>query len=248
MATSMADGATDPTMDRRKFVGVALAAGATGAAVAAGALTFIPLTKAIEPTPRFAYTGLKVLQGSQAPRGLPLIPVRVDADGLVQGVPDRLHWYRYCGRNNAPGLGEGFASDNVFRYHVSEQVLEQADADADLWWRDRLGHAARASDLVEPGKGAPALWRSEGVEATNPLTVLLIRVDPSRYDAAIAQEFFPDGILAVFNTCAHLCLIPTYRISRKGYGAGHWEHITCFGHGSWYDPAQIATYDFPPTG
>jgi Rieske Fe-S protein len=229
-------------------VKAAVAAGTLGAAAASGALTLIPLSRPGEAPPSFKYWGVRVLPGSKAPRGLPIIPVRVDG-GLLKGEPTHLEWYRYCGRNNAPGLRPGFPTDNVFRYHVDRGVLAGTLAEGiDAWYATRLRSAARLDDFAEVGMGAPVLWRSDGFELSNPLTVLLIRVDPKQYPSTIAERFFPDGVLAVFNTCAHMCLVPTWRASRKGYGEGHWDDITCFGHGSWFSPREIVEYSFPPTG
>lgn len=240
---------------RRDFVKTAVVAGTVGAAAAGGALTLLPLSRQGASPPKFKYWGVKVVpnpgtgEGSKAPRGVPLIPVRSNDAGELHGVPDHLEWYRYCGRNNAPGLDADFATDNVFRYRVDRQVLETTKAEGiDAWYEARLDQRALVSDFDEVGKGAPVLWRSEGHEATNPLTVLLIRVDPSRFESALVERFFPDGVLGIFATCAHLCLVPTWRASRLSYGEGAWDVVTCFGHGSWYDPYQLVEYDFPPTG
>lgn len=242
-------------MDRRRFVKTAALAGTAGAAAAGGALTFFPLSRPGESPPKFKYWGLRVVrnpgtrEGSKAPRGIPIIPVRTNDAGELYGVPDHLEWYKYCGRNNAPGVDADFATDNVFRYRVDRQVLEATKAEGiDAWYESRLQQKALLSDFDDVAKGAPALWRSEGVEAENPLTVVLLRVDTDRHDPELVERFFPDGVLAAFATCAHLCLVPTWRASRVSYGDGAWDVLTCFGHGSWYDPYQIVEYDFPPTG
>lgn len=241
--------AADEGWTRRKFVKTAVAAGAAGAAASAGALTLFPLSPRGEKTPRFRYWGVKVLSGSKAPRGIPIIPVTANAAGELEGRPDHLEWYRYCGRNNAPGLDPGFASDNGFRYAVEPQVLSTTQSEGiDAWYAAKLGRKARLEDFDEVGKGAPVLWRSEGHEQDNPLTCLLIRVDAERYPERIRDAYLPNGILGVFSTCAHLCLVPTWRASKVGYGEGHWDDITCFGHGSWYSPRDIVEYEFPPTG
>lgn len=233
---------------RRQFVRTAVAGAAVGAASATGAAVLVSTSQRGATGPRFRYWGVKVLPGSKAPRGIPIIPTRSNASGEVVGQPDQLEWYRYCGRNNAPGLRPDFPTDNVFRYAVDGQVLRGTQAEGiDAWYADKLGRKVRLEDFDEVGKGAPVLWRSEGHEPENPLTCLLIRVDPAQFDADLAQRFFPDGILGVFATCAHLCLVPTWRASRVGYGAGHWDDITCFGHGSWYSPRDIVEYEFPPT-
>ncbi len=244
----------DP-LTRRQFVKASVVAGTVGAAVAGGAMTLIPLSRPGKAPPRFKYWAVKVIpnpgtgERSKAPRGIPLIPVRINEHGEVVGRPDHLDWYRYCGRNNAPDLGEDFTSDNVFRYAVDGQVLEKTESEGiDAWYGSRLGQKATAADFSENGRGAPVLWRSEGHESSNPLTCLLLKVDTSKFEATIVEQFFPDGILGVFATCAHLCLVPTWRASRVGYGDGAWDVFTCFGHGSWYDPYQVVQYDFPPTG
>jgi Rieske Fe-S protein len=233
---------------RRRWVKTAVGAGVAGAVVGAGAATLIPLSKEGERVPRFPYIGVKVLPGSKAPRGIPLVPVRTNDQGELVGQPDHLTWYRYCGRNNLPGLDPKFPTDNAFRYQLANQVRDDAKEEGiGFWFEGRVGQVARLEDFDEVGKGASVLWRSEGEETTNPLVCLLVRVDPSTHDAALAERFFPDGILGVFATCAHLCCAPTWRASRIGYGEGHWDDITCHCHGSWYSPRELVEYQFPPT-
>lgn len=234
---------------RRRWVKTAVVAGVAGAVAGAGAAAFVPLSKGGERVPRFRYVGVKVLDQSQAPRGIPLVPVRSNAQGELSGAPDHLEWYRYCGRNNAPGLEKDFVSDNAFRYEYAEDVLEGAKEEGiEFWYEPLRGRVARLADFDEVGKGASVLWRSEGHEKTNPLLCLLVRVDTSTHDPAHVERFFPDGVMGVFATCAHLCCAPTWRASRLNYGEGHWDDITCHCHGSWYSPRELAEYDFPPTG
>lgn len=236
-------------VSRKKFVKTAVLAGAVGAAAATGAIAIGSTLAPVARAPKFDYWGVRVLPGSQAPRGIPIIPVRITSEGQLQGIPDRLRWYRYCGREKAPNLQDGFATDNLFRYHIEPSVLATAKNEGiDVWYESLVGQPAQPEHFDEMGKGATVLWRSEGLEREYPLTSLLIRVDPLGFNAGMAAEFLPDGVLAVFSACAHLCLIPTYRTSRKGYGAGHWDDIVCFGHGSWYSPRELARYPFPPEG
>lgn len=233
---------------RRDFVKTSIVAGTTGAALGVGAVTVAPLSRIGPRLPKFRYIGVKVLPNSQAPRGIPILPVEVNPAGELVGRPDHLEWYRYCGRSVAPGLNPGFITDNVFRYEVDPKALQTTQAEGiDAWYAGRLGQKARLEDFDELGKGAPVVWRSEGQERTNPLTCLLIRVDPALYPKDLADRFLPAGVLGVFATCAHLCLVPTWRASKVGYGEGHWDDITCFGHGSWYNPRALAEYEFPPT-
>lgn len=233
---------------RRRFVKTSLAAGAVGAAGATGAMALASTYQRREKSPSFPYLGVRVLPNSKAPKGIPLIPVRMGSGGELEGVPDRLHWYKYCGRDKAPGLSDDFDSDNKFRYYGVSADLEQARSEGiDVWYESKLGQVATVPDFDEPGKGAMALWRSEGDAARDPLPCLLLRVDPADYDAEVAAQFFPDGVLAVFSTCAHFCCTPTYRVSRQGFGQGHWDEFTCHCHGSWYDPRDIVEYQFPPT-
>lgn len=237
-------------LSRRQFVKTAVVAGAVGAAAASGSLGLVALSKGGERPPAFDYVGVKVLPDSKAPRGIPLIPVLVNDGGEVEGRPTHLDWYRYCGRKGAPGLAADFPTDNVFRYAVDPKVLADAKAEGiDVWFEPRVGQKLLAADFKEVGQGAPCVWRSEGHEATNPLTALVVKVDTSGYEPEVAREFAPDGLLGVFATCAHFCCVPTWRSSKQPpYGTGHWDDITCHCHGSWYSVKDLVKYPFPPTG
>jgi hypothetical protein len=117
-------------VDRRTFVKGAMGAAALGVAGAAGFGIFKQSAIVRPSTIRnIEYLGARVLTGSPAPRGLPYIPIRVNDDGVVEGIPwdDREHyldWYRYCSHENTPGLANpNFTDDNSLTYFMTEEKL-----------------------------------------------------------------------------------------------------------------------------
>lgn len=231
---------------RRQFVQRAVGTAAVAAAGGVGIAAFQSAAPKVDALPRFPYLGVKVLKGSKAPQGIPLIPVRVADDGSLEGVPRHLEWYRYCSRNEAPGLFDTYGGDDKLRYLMPEQRKQEAER-LGLWWRNKVGRVVRADEFPEVGAGALASWRSEGHLESNLVPVVVIRVDPAAYDEPVNPEYVADGFLAVAGLCAHFCCTPVYRMGDGGYHAGHWDDIVCDCHGSWYDPGTIQQYTFPPT-
>ncbi|HLE97000.1 MAG TPA: twin-arginine translocation signal domain-containing protein, partial [Candidatus Thermoplasmatota archaeon] len=139
-------------MDRRSFVKAAVGVAAAGAATATGVAMTVPLAKprpaAAKPVP---YIGLHKV-GGPAPRGTPLIPIFVNADGDFEGRPmlvdvpdtmrsdpasgevDVLTWYKYCGHQEAPGLTKEWSGDSVLRYFIAEDKLKLG---LSPWFKDR---------------------------------------------------------------------------------------------------------------
>lgn len=239
----MADG---QGITRRQFVRRAVGTAAVTAAGGVGFAAFQSAAPKVDALPRFPYLGVKVLTGSKAPQGIPLIPVRTADDGSLEGVPRHLEWYRYCSRNEAPGLFDAYDGDDTFRYLLPENRKAEADR-LDLWWRNKVGQVVRAVDFPGVGSGALASWRSQGELESNVVPVVVIRVDPETYDEPVRTEYVADGFLAVAGLCAHFCCTPVYRMGDEGYHAGHWDDIVCDCHGSWYDPRSVREYTFPPT-
>lgn len=231
---------------RRQFVRRAVGTATVAAAGGVGFAAFRSSAPLIEGLPNFPYLGVKVLPKSKAPQGLPLIPVRRNADGVLDGVPRHLEWYRYCSRNEAPGLFDSYVGDDVLRYLMPSHRRHEAER-LDLWWRNKEGQRIRSDDFPEVGSGALASWRSEGQLESNLVPVVVVRVEPEDYDEPVRSEYVADGFLAAAGLCAHFCCTPVYRMGDSGYHAGHWDHIVCDCHGSWYDPAAVQEYTFPPT-
>src|SRR5688572_8675680 len=141
-------------MDRRTFVKTAVGLGIAGAAGATATALTVPLAKPRPAAaPPVAYFGLHKI-GGPAPRGTPLIPIFVNADGNFEGKPllenvpaasflapkegkvDILEWYKYCGHQGAAGLSQDFAEgDSVLRYFIAEDKLKLG---LSPWFKDRL--------------------------------------------------------------------------------------------------------------
>jgi Rieske Fe-S protein len=233
-------------LTRRDFVRTTVGAAAFGAAAGVGYAAFSGVARPADLGPRFDYLGVRVLDDSKAPQGLPLIPVRVDDEGRLEGEPRHLEWYRYCSRNEAPGLLDSYSGDSLFRYHVPSARVTEAE-ELGTWYLGRHGQVARADDFPGDGEGAVVSWRSQGQDDSNFVGAIVIKVDPEGFEDRVRQEYVSDGFLGVIGLCAHLCCAPVYRLGTTGYHEGHWDDIVCDCHGSWYDPRTVETYRFPPT-
>jgi Rieske Fe-S protein len=257
-------------IDRRTFVRRAVGTAAFGAVGASGLGLAFPLsTTAGIRIPRFPYFGAKIV-GGPAPKGLPIIPVKVDADGNVTGDPSFapektesiLEWYKYCSHDEAPGLKPGFTDDNKFYYFQNPDKIHLAEAQGiEVWYKNKLDRPLNIKDFDGPGKGAPFKWRSEGQFDNNIITGIAIRIDPEKLDddqrkaveAAeefIGGSFIDQGIIAFCSFCAHFCCVPGYKESKEALNRGNdvWEAMFCTCHGSVYDPLDLTEYQFPPNG
>lgn len=247
------------TIDRRTFVKGSLVGAAIGAATAGSFGLFKQLTL---PDPfdarEVAYLGAHVLPESPAPRGLALIPVRVNEEGLVEGVPEtdgtnHLDALRYCGHERSPGVFPGSTSDNVFRYAVAEEkLLKAGDSAAErYWYLDRLGEPVRATDFAARAApiGASVRWRSEGVDRNVVLPLMLLKLDPETIKGVDESELgrFMDldhGLVAFSAICTHFCCVPGFQEDPLARSQGWWDLIYCSCHHSRFDPTRIQTYRF----
>lgn len=218
-----------------------------------------------------SYPGVKVIEGSPAPYGLPLIPLEVTDDGVLRGIPDaaedQLSWYKYCSHERAPGTFPGFDSDDVIRYFAAGATAEASDR----WFGDRLGEPVRVEDFPDtepnaafadqPGVGAPFQWRSEGVPAESKITGLVIRFPkrllsfddrvPSQQADRIRDQWFPEdpgdpemAFLGTCSFCTHFCCVPGFHTSQVAADRAEFaDKIFCTCHLSRYDPFTIQTYN-----
>lgn len=248
-----------PRFGRRQFVKTAVGAAAFGAATTTAAGVMIPIsTRRLRVKP-YPYLGAKVLR-KPAPNGVPLIPLRINKAGELEGVPELkgvspahgLHWYRYCSHEAAPGLQDGFTDDNVLRYFNTSKKLQDAE-DAfgvPLWYADRVGQNVRAQEFEKVDQGAPFRWRSEGQEQNNIVTGIVIRIDPTRLRGKpIAPYLATDEasgatFIAFCSFCAHMCCLPGYAESKQA--GSDLDKLLCTCHGSLYDPREIRQYTGPP--
>ncbi len=247
-------------VDRRSFVKGAMGAATLGVAGAAGFGMFKQIAVPPDTIVRFVnYLGAQVQTGSPAPRGLPFIPVRVNEEGFVEGIPEKdgtnyLDVLRYCGYQNAPNLEPGATTDNVFRYFLTEEKIHQAGDDAeDIWFFvDKIGERVRASDFEDRdyGTGAAVRWRSEEVGASDTVTMMVLKLDPEDFKgdkAEAVRDQFMDmdhHLIGLSAICTHFCCVPGYKESDKANQFDAWEMAFCTCHNSRFDPLEPTEYDF----
>lgn len=248
-------------IDRRTFVRRAVGTAAFGAAGAVGLGTVAPLSTTIGiRIPRFPYFGAKIIDGP-APKGIPIIPVKIDDDGNVTGDPSFapedtesiLEWYKYCSHDEAPGLEPGFTDDNKFYYFQNQEKIHVAEAQGiDLWYKNKLDKPMKVDDFTEYGRGAPFKWRSQNQVDNNIVTGIAIKVRPDQVkglaeaEELIGGPFMDQDIIAFCSFCAHFCCVPGYKEAKDAEARGYWEQMFCTCHGSAYDPLDLSGYQFPP--
>jgi Rieske Fe-S protein len=257
--------------DRRSFVKACAGVGAGGALAAAGFGMFQPVSDVGVEIVNISYPGVRVLPGSPAPYGLPLIPLEITDDGYLRGRPDaaenQLKWYKYCSHEQAPGTFPDDDAENVLRYDVSEDKIAKG---FDAWFVDNLDDQMHYSDFPKeppnedwqeyPGVGAAARWRSEGVDPESKITAIVIRAPKellgfeSQVPAPQAEEirsgWFPehpddseDIFMACCSFCTHFCCVPDFHTAELAKSSGYGETIFCTCHLSRYDPFQIDVYN-----
>ena len=220
-------------MDRRSFVRDCVALGLLGATAASGGIAAKAIFGNAAGTVRVRYVGAKVAQ-SPAPRALPMIPLRANGEGELEGVPSHLDWYKYCGRERLPGLQESYAGDNVLRYHASPGKLSYV---ADDWYRPLVDQVVRP-EQIPLGKGAPVRWRSENVGLGQEITGVVVRFPPRDYRGP--TDGVVDGVSCFCTFCTHLCCIPGYREIR----AAPDDKLHCTCHGSQFDPRRLVEDEY----
>jgi Rieske Fe-S protein len=183
---------------RRRFVkgvvgSASLAAVGTGAAASVGAAT--SATGAGGGLTQFV--GIENTDGP-APRGMPIIPVKVGSDGTLSGVfPDTVQdgvaqteiggttyssaWFQYCGVQTYPGVDPNADQDNTFR--VASGAGNTYDWMGDLSAGDPLtvdmfdDYETWGNGIGRSGLGKPALgaWRSVDVSPQETMVVQVLR-------------------------------------------------------------------------
>lgn len=258
-ADAFVEGTETAGVDRRTFVRRAAATAGLAALGASGMGMFRQVAVLEDMIVRQVdYVGVRVLAGSPAPRGLPLVPLAVNADGFVEGVPEtdgenHLDWYRYCGHESAPGLRPGGTSDNVLRYFLNEEKLITADdAQREAWWyRDRIGEPVHVDEWSNRpyGTGAAVQWRSVGETGDDIVTALVLKLDPDAFTGKVRDQLprFMDmdhHLLGVSTYCTHLCCVPGWKEDQAASRLGFWDMIFCTCHNSRFDPRELETYTF----
>jgi Rieske Fe-S protein len=192
---------------RRRFVKgvVGSAALSSVGATTAGAIN--PMTSATGVGGgATTFVGIQNTDGP-APRGMPMIPVRVDDAGELRGYwPEEeevqeggrtvtiaeeelggqlysSQWFQYCGVETYPGVRPGADQDNYFRYaEGSPYTWQQEDVSAGdtVNISDFDDYETWGNDIGKSGLGKPATvtWRSQGASDEQTMPVQVLRVPP----------------------------------------------------------------------
>lgn len=245
----------DP-LNRREFVKIGVAAGAAAAAggIAFGSTVIVRREWGVLPR-TFQYLGAKRV-GGPADRAVPLIPLRKNANGDLEGVPalagvephHGLHWYRYCAHDAAPGLQPDYPGDNVLRYFANPATLQGAERELGhaLWYADRIGQPVRPEHFENPRDGAGVSWRSQDQTDTSFLFAHVVRVDRTAFQGPVPDGFMVDDLVAMFAACTHFCCKNGYRESKVALAHGSFDMLFCTCHDSVFDPHRIVVNEFRP--
>jgi Rieske Fe-S protein len=211
---------TDPDVypaqtGRRRFV-KGVVGGAVLSAGVAGSVTTLDL--ATDPRGRGGgvrqYLGIELVDGP-APRGMPIVPIRIDDEGFLIGVwPEATEtteggrtvrtatvdvggatysteWYQYCGVQSIPAIRPGSSQDNFLRYDAGgyewqQETVQQGDR---MHVDDFSDYAEWTNGLGAAGLGKPATgtWRSVDVPGEETLPIQVLRVADRRFERMLAQ-------------------------------------------------------------
>lgn len=245
----MADTPKPGLITRRGFVKGCVGAAALGAVAATTVSMVKPLSAPQEERGAgFPYLGTKLVRGP-AKVGLPMIPVKVNDKGELEGDATYLDWYGYCGHVQAPGLSSDFTEDNRFRFFVKPDFRN-------AWYGHLDGQIPLARHFADAWQGASVTWRSEGQKGADVVTAMLMRIDPKALGKpadpvpameTLYQSVVDTGFIAFVSFCAHACCVPGYmeaQIAKSDGGGKFWERIYCTCHGSVYDPRKLEVFDF----
>jgi Rieske Fe-S protein len=145
-----------------------------------------------------------------APRGMPMIPVRIEngelkgywpeeketqeggrtvmvAEESLGGQNYSSEWFQYCGVETYPGVRPGADQDNFFRYASDPPYAWQQDAVEPgdrVTVSDFADYESWSNDIGEETNGKPATvtWRSQGVSDEKTLPVQILRVPDDRFE------------------------------------------------------------------
>jgi Rieske Fe-S protein len=148
------------------------------------------------------YYGVENIAGP-APRGMPQIPVEIDANGDLKGVWPEVkqveqgnntvtvaeqqmggityssQWFQYCGVQTYPGIKPDAEQDNYFRYTASQYTWqsETASEGDKVNIEDFDDYRTWGDGIGKSGLGKPAsaTWRSQDVPASGTIPVQIIR-------------------------------------------------------------------------
>lgn len=177
---------------------------------------------------------------------LPILPLRLNERGEVEGVPAKLPAYQYCARENITALQPGYAGDEVLRYFLHDEWAESFDP----WFEDRLGAPVRPED-VPPGEGALVSWRSAGRQGSEVVLAWVLRLNQTPdiapdLDRAAVQGMLAGGLVAFSASSPYFCCTTGYHVSPIAERMEKWDFLFDTCHFSTYDPGRIVQGRIPP--
>ncbi|HKJ57622.1 MAG TPA: ubiquinol-cytochrome c reductase iron-sulfur subunit [Halobacteriales archaeon] len=152
-----------------------------------------------------------------APRGMPMIPVRIDDEGFLQGhfpewetvteqglelqvareeiggIEYGAQWFQYCGVQTYPGLQPDADQDNYFRYADNPPYQWQSDevsAGDQVNVSDFEDFESWGNDIGQAGIGKPAMvtWRSQDVGGSGTMPVQVLRIPPDDFEQVTSDS------------------------------------------------------------
>lgn len=213
-------------------------------ATALGSILFLSVSPDMPPREASAYYGARILAPGPATVGLPAIPVRVEDDGSLTGIPTNLGWYDYC-HTSPPGLRRDAPVSNRFVYDLDADRLSIAHTrGVELWFEPLLGREANRDDFTQDWQGAHVRWRSDGAGGVDVLPAILLKVGPgSNYPDAFTAEFAPHGFVAFLAPSTGYCCNAGYGLSPSSIARRDGHPViyeTC--HDSRWDPREVRSY------
>jgi Rieske Fe-S protein len=166
----------------------------SSAGVGGGATTFVGIENTAGP----------------APRGMPMIPVRIEGGELKGYWPEESEtqeagrtvtvaeeslggqnysseWFQYCGVETYPGVRPGADQDNFFRYGPDPPYgwqQEEVEPGDRVKVEDFADYESWSNDIGEKENGKPAtvVWRSQGVPDAETMPAQLLRIPENRFE------------------------------------------------------------------
>lgn len=254
---------------RRRVLKAAVGGTLVGAGVTGGAVVLTRQSPPRGTNERRTYVGIDNVAGP-TPRGLPQIPIDIDADGFVKGVwptdtddegtpamtignvTYSSRWFHYCDHTGFPGLRPGAEQDNFFRvargtpYDWEEELsvgdrLRVEDFDDFEDWTNGVGRSGL-------GKPAMAHWRSVDVPSAESITVQVLRstriqglLDADHPLREWIQATTQEGFIAWLSRCPYRCCTPSFKGIAASAEYGGENLAYCPCHGSMYDPFTVTT-------
>jgi hypothetical protein len=178
---------------------------------------------------------------------LPMLPLRVNAQGELEGVAQEMRAYDYCGHHNSTAMRADYRGEEVLRYAPGPDP-EQANR---TWYADRVGQPARLADFAGNAT-AMASWRGQGLRGSDLLVFVVGRLnrtpdlDP-RLDADEVRSLMVGG-LAAFSAASPLgcCILQWRSPSAVAEVRGFREQLFDTCRSVAFDPDRLVPAELPP--